>query len=86
MSKRRNPKFNPAKANAMNPNNRAFWQSRGYRDRPENWQELVESMDITTSSKSRLFKQQQKRESVFEIDAYGPLPADGFGRFSKDDY
>ena len=24
-------------ANQLNPNNDAFWQSRGYDERPENW-------------------------------------------------
>jgi len=28
-------------ANQLNPNNDAFWQSRGYDERPENWQDLL---------------------------------------------
>jgi hypothetical protein len=27
-------------ANQLNPNNDAYWQSRGYDKRPENWQNL----------------------------------------------
>ena len=26
-------------ANQMNPNNDAYWQARGYEDRPEEWKE-----------------------------------------------
>ncbi len=27
------------RANQMNPNNDAYWQSRGYDERPENWED-----------------------------------------------
>ena len=29
-------------ANQLNPNNDAYWQSRGYEERPDDWQEEVE--------------------------------------------
>jgi hypothetical protein len=28
-------------ANQLNPNNEAYWQSRGLVERPENWTELI---------------------------------------------
>lgn len=32
-------------ANQMNPNNDAFWQSRGFDERPDDWEERVEDVD-----------------------------------------
>lgn len=32
-------------ANQLNPNHDAFWQSRGYDKRPDNWQDLLKEMD-----------------------------------------
>ena len=32
-------------ANQMNPNNDAFWQSRGFDERPDDWEELAEDLD-----------------------------------------
>lgn len=32
-------------ANQMNPNNDAFWQSRGSEERPENWEEVIASAE-----------------------------------------
>ena len=29
-------------ANQMNPNNDAYWQSRGYNERPEDWESQVD--------------------------------------------
>ena len=29
-------------ADQMNPNNDAYWESRGYDERPDDWQERVE--------------------------------------------
>lgn len=29
-------------ANQMNPNNDAYWQSRGYNERPDDWEDQVE--------------------------------------------
>ena len=29
-------------ANQMNPNNDAYWQSREYEDRPDDWEERIE--------------------------------------------
>ena len=29
-------------ANQMNPNNDAYWQSRGYNERPDDWEEQVD--------------------------------------------
>ncbi len=30
-------------ANQMNPNNDAYWQSRGFDERPDDWEECVEN-------------------------------------------
>lgn len=32
-------------ADRMNPNNDAYWQSRGYDERPEEWPEQVDDKD-----------------------------------------
>jgi hypothetical protein len=29
----------------LNPNNDAYWESRGYDDRPENWEDLINSQE-----------------------------------------
>lgn len=29
-------------ANQMNPNNDAYWQARGYNERPDDWKNLVD--------------------------------------------
>ena len=34
-------------ANQLNPNNDAFWESRGYDERPEDWQDQLESDDVS---------------------------------------
>jgi len=36
-----NPKFDSHRADTLNPNNDAFWQSRGYEERPDNWEQLL---------------------------------------------
>ena len=30
------------RANQMNPNNDAYWQSRGYNERPDDWEDEVD--------------------------------------------
>ncbi len=30
------------RANQMNPNNDAYWQSRGYDERPDDWEDQVD--------------------------------------------
>ena len=32
-------------ANQMNPNNDAYWQSRGLEERPDDWEERVEDSE-----------------------------------------
>jgi hypothetical protein len=32
-------------ANQMNPNNDAYWDSRGFDGRPDDWDDLIESDD-----------------------------------------
>ena len=32
-------------ANQMNPNNDAYWQSRGFEERPDDWEEIMEDSD-----------------------------------------
>lgn len=33
------------RANQLNPNNDAYWQSRGYDERPDNWDDLIPEED-----------------------------------------
>ena len=33
-------------ANQMNPNNDAFWQSRGWDERPDDWEELQDQGEL----------------------------------------
>ena len=81
-----NPKTNPHRADANNPNNHAFWQKRGYKERPENWRELHRSMNRPTSSKNRNSKRNFSDDCHLSFDSFGLLPCDGFGRLSVDDY
>lgn len=37
-------------ANQMNPNNDAYWQSRGYDERPDDWVEQSEQPDVESKS------------------------------------
>lgn len=70
----KNPKFDPQRADAKNPNNKAFWQSRGYKDRPKNWKELLDEIERPpTSSKNRWWKQNSE---MFDVE----------GRFWSDEY
>lgn len=32
-------------ANQLNPNNDAYWQSRGYDERPDDWDDLISEED-----------------------------------------
>ena len=32
-------------ANQLNPNNDAYWQSRGYDERPDDWEDLISEED-----------------------------------------
>ena len=34
-------------ANQMNPNNEAYWESRGYDERPDDWEDRAEEDDST---------------------------------------
>lgn len=67
----------------LNPNNDAYWQSRGYVKRPRNWKELV------AKSKGQKVKTgRKKRRGGVPLlwDDWGLLPSDGLGRLSVDDY
>lgn len=33
-------------SNQLNPNNDAYWESRGYDERPDDWEERVEGWDV----------------------------------------
>lgn len=33
-------------ANQLNPNNDAYWESRDFDERPDDWEERVESSDL----------------------------------------
>ena len=72
-----NLKHNPQRADIGNPNNDAYWQSRGYDKRPDNWRELYADMRKRTSSKNR----QDKRDWAEYMAAGAAL-----GPLSKDDY
>lgn len=37
-------------ANQLNPNNDAYWQSRGYDERPDNWEDLMQEEDEETKA------------------------------------
>lgn len=39
-------------ANQLNPNNDAYWQSRGYDERPEDWEDLIQEEDDNTKANS----------------------------------
>ena len=39
------PSDHDNRANQMNPNNDAYWQSRGFEGRPDDWEHRVESPD-----------------------------------------
>jgi hypothetical protein len=30
-------------SNQLNPNNDAYWQSRGYDDKPDTWEEIIDN-------------------------------------------
>ena len=32
-------------ANQMNPNNDAYWQSRGYNERPDDWEDRMDKQE-----------------------------------------
>ena len=34
-------------SNQMNSTNEAYWESRGYEDRPEEWEEMIDDHDST---------------------------------------
>ncbi|MFC2072405.1 hypothetical protein ACFLUU_06860 [Chloroflexota bacterium] len=38
-------------ANQMNPNNDAYWESRGYDERPDDWEERAEEGESKVSGK-----------------------------------
>ena len=44
------------RANQMNPNNDAYWQSRGYDERPDDWEDQVD--------KEEQQKGQERRQDV----------------------
>lgn len=37
-------------ADQLNPNNNSYWESRGYDERPEDWETLVEDDDSSDES------------------------------------
>jgi len=37
------------RSNQLNPNNDAYWESRGYEDRPDDWEERVSEVDEKTN-------------------------------------
>ena len=38
-------------ANQLNPNNDAYWESRGYDDRPDDWEERIADEEDSHSDK-----------------------------------
>ena len=55
-----NLKFDSEHATKSNPTNKQFWIALGYAIRPDNWRELYQEMNRTTSSKTR----QSRRDSA----------------------
>ena len=48
------PEASPNRPNQLNPNHDSYWQSRGERERPENWKERVSAEEPAPSKpKSR---------------------------------
>ena len=41
------------RANQMNPNNDAYWQSRGYDERPDDWEDVDDDDDDVGQDDSR---------------------------------
>lgn len=41
-----NPKFDTHRADTLNPNNDAYWQSKGFKKRPINWQKKLKIMKV----------------------------------------
>ena len=39
-------------ANQLNPNNDAYWESRGWDDRPDDWEDRAEQEDEQDAEKS----------------------------------
>ena len=37
-------------SNQLNPNNDAYWNSRGWDERPDDWQERIEQDDVMPDS------------------------------------
>ena len=40
-------------ANQMNPNNDAYWRSRGYNERPEDWEDQVDQKEEQQPDRER---------------------------------
>ncbi len=40
------------RANQMNPNNDAYWESRGYDGRPDDWEDRIERDDIQSGPRT----------------------------------
>ncbi len=49
-------------ANQLNPNNDAYWESRGWDERPDDWEERV-SQDDGASRESRSDLEETKRQA-----------------------
>ena len=41
------------RANQMNPNNDAYWQSRGYNEQPDDWEDQVADEEQRQASERR---------------------------------
>lgn len=37
---------NDQRSDSMNPNNDAYWESRGYDEQPDNWEDLVANGEV----------------------------------------
>lgn len=40
------------RSNQLNPNNDAYWESRGYEERPDDWKQRVDEEDPQSRTKS----------------------------------
>lgn len=59
-------------SNQLNPNNDAYWQSRSYDERPDNWDE-----DEDDSSSNSTVSSYDDYDDTWDDDAYEPFGDSG---------
>jgi hypothetical protein len=48
------------RSDQLNPNNDAFWSSRGWDDRPDDWEEKAKQNDVQKESSQKSNSQHEK--------------------------